>query len=240
MPAFFMLVDTHCHFSPSYSVDSDRLILDADIDLSHLGRASSIYHKIGLGLHPWLVDDQSLLKLYSVDELTWQSSSLIAEIGLDFSPAYRQTRLLQLEAFNYQLALANRFNKPVSLHLVKAYQPMFEFLSCYHLKGAIHGFSGSVNEAVRFYKLGFRIGVNGLILRENTPRYKYLVETMPLEALVLETDFPNIFYPDGRPADSRQLECIAQRIAQIKSQSVERVIAITNQNAMESFNLVSL
>ncbi|MGE4501555.1 MAG: TatD family hydrolase [Thiomicrospira sp.] len=235
-----MLVDTHCHFSSFYSVDSDRLLLDVDSTLSHLGKTSTNSHKIGLGLHPWFVDDQSLLKLYSVDEFAWQAASLIAEIGLDFSPAFRQTRLLQLEAFNYQLALANRFNKPVSLHLVKSYQPMFEFLSCYHLKGAIHGFSGSVNEAVRFYKLGFRIGVNGLILRENTPKYRCLVDSMPLEALVLETDYPNIVYPDGRPADSMQLLRIAQRIAQIKSLSVERVIAITNQNAMESFNLVSL
>jgi TatD DNase family protein len=235
-----MRIDTHCHFSStSYHVHSEHILLDVDVSLSHFNLKSTPWHKIGIGLHPWYVNEAILTKLYAIPLVVWsECADFIGEIGLDFSPRFRASRRLQMNALEYQLSLASDLGKPVSLHLFKAYQTMFECLRGYRLRGAIHGFSGSIEEARRFLSLGLRLGVNALLLRHNTPRYQRLVELLPIESFVLETDFPNIPYPDGRPADSQQLWYIAQRIAQIKSLHIDEVLTITTQNAKESFNLV--
>lgn len=238
------LIDTHCHvtFGSPCSFQISYPTLDVDVDLSHLHGYSpqSSYHYIGVGLHPWFVTSALFQQLQAIPLDEWKTKAhFIGEIGLDHSPRFHDNWDLQQAAFHYQLEVAARLSKPVSLHLVKAYQPMYSLLKSTQVRGAIHGFSGSVVEAKRFYELGFRLGLNAMILRANTPRYQALIKSLPLDAFVLETDFPNIAYPDGRQADQHQLLCVAEKVAQLKQVSLQQVVCSTTQNAIESFNFVT-
>lgn len=244
-----MLIDTHAHLDqlPLSSYDGHHPIITVSTNIAScqsnyiLSQEHPTKVIMACGLHPWFVQDSTLHELNRLlDYIESNNIQIMGEIGLDFSASYKSTRNQQLEMLEIQLRFASQHNLSVSLHLVKAYDELFDLLKAYPVKGAIHSFPGSLEQAKRFSKLGIKIGVNGLILRDNAPRYLNLAAHLPIENIVLETDAPNIAYPDGRPADLDMLRWIASRLSEIKQLELETLCQITTQNAIESFTLYEL
>ncbi|HEY9018722.1 TatD family hydrolase [Thiomicrospira sp.] len=244
-----MLIDTHAHLDQltlsSYDDHHPIITVSTDLASCHSNFILAQKHPtkvmMACGLHPWFVQDSSLQELnLLLDYIESNNIQIMGEIGLDFSPSYKSTRNQQLEILEIQLRFASQHNLSVSLHLLKAYDELFDLLRTYPVKGAIHSFPGSLEQAKRFSKLGIKIGVNGLILRDNAPRYLNLVTHLPIENIVIESDAPNIPYPDGRPGDLNMITLIASRLSQIKQLELETLCQITTQNAIESFKLYEL
>ncbi|WP_081836017.1 TatD family hydrolase [Thiomicrospira pelophila] len=241
-----MLIDTHAHLNllqtssevykyPVINVSTDLESCHSNLSVS-VNNPNSVF--MACGFHPWFVDQVSNIDLNLLFEFMKSNNiHIMGEIGLDFSSSHKANKQKQLEVLEAQLRFASQYNLSVSLHLVKAYDEMFALLKHYPVSGAIHSFPGSLEQAKRFAKLDIKIGVNGLILRDNAPRYHNLVRNLPISHLVLETDAPNISYPDGQTGDLGMLSLIASRISHLKNMDLVDVSTITTQNAIESFNL---
>lgn len=241
-----MLIDTHAHLNllqtPSEVYKFPVITVSTDLESCHsnlsvsLNNPNSVF--MACGFHPWFVDNLFNNDLNLLFEFIQSNNiHIMGEIGLDFSGSHKINKQKQLDVLEAQLKFANQHNLSVSLHLVKAYDETFDLLTCYPVKGAIHSFPGSLEQAKRFAGLGIKIGVNGLILKTNTPRYQNLVRNLPIENIVLETDAPNITYPDGQIGSLEMLELIASKVSQITQIDLVDVATITTQNAIESFNL---
>lgn len=245
-----MLIDTHAHLNQLQLVPKEFhhpiISVSTDLESCKSNQAYSINDQpkifMACGIHPWFIKDSSLNELNNLFEYMQSNNvRIMGEIGLDFSGTYKSTMQQQIGVLEAQLSFAYKNQLPVSIHLVKAYDAMFELLECYPVQGAIHGFPGSFEQARRFsQQLGIKIGVNGLILRENAPRYKNLVKNLAIESIVLETDAPNIAYPDGTVGDLEMLSLVATKVSQIKNIELIDVIDITTKNAIESFKLNEL
>lgn len=239
-----MLIDTHAHSDPfnAIPISLDHPVIFVSVDLNsakNLINQLSVdnpHQIMAVGVHPWFVKAPLLLDLL-FEFIEHHQLKIMGEIGLDFSTQYRDYQSDQLSVFSQQLRFAHQQGLSVSLHLVKAFDSMHQLLTQYPVKGAIHGFPASVEQAQRFTKLGLKIGINGLILRDNAPRYHKLVRDLPLTDIVLETDSPNICYPNGQVGDLAMIYLVAQKVAEIKSCPLEEVIEITGHNAIESFQL---
>jgi len=161
----------------------------------------------------------------------------LGEIGLDFSPPYKENRMLQLEVFSQQLNLASCVGKPVSIHVIKAHNEMLSLLSTVSANGVIHGLGASKEIIKRYIDLGFKIGVNGVILRENSRRYHELVICFGLENLVLETDFPHVKIDSLNPPKLGDILLVANKMASLLNISLEEVLNQVVQNTHKIFNL---
>jgi len=246
-----MLIDTHCHLDQVIGCDDRSQLISAIQNpvitmgivfpqFSELLRLRDINQNVvpACGFHPWFINKDSLDLLQPFADFCLQHNvRVIGEIGLDFSKNYRATSAIQLDVLTFELAFAYEHNLPVSIHVYKAYDQLYALLKRYPVRGVLHSFPGGWQQARRFIDLGFKIGINGLILRPQTVRYIELVQKLPIESLVVETDAPNIHYPDGRAGDLSMLPLVALQIANIKNMSFEDVCKITTRNALEVFKL---
>ncbi|MEA1989030.1 MAG: TatD family hydrolase [Pseudomonadota bacterium] len=256
------MFDTHCHldklFDPTKSFNSAINSTASNIpqtlnDFNHYYLAvstsisdwhavldiSSYFEQVyvALGLHPWFVTKESLTTL---DELYNLVSTnvvhAIGEIGLDFSNEYKDNAENQIEAFTKQLALAKQSDLPVSLHLVKSHNQALQELKKIPVKGVVHGLGTSVQMAQHYVDLGLKIGVNGVVVRENAVRYHQLVTYFGLEHIVLETDYPNVKLPGLVTTNLADINTIANTVATLLNTSINNVIMSTDHNAKQIFN----
>lgn len=246
-----MLIDTHCHLDQIVNCDDrSKLVSAIQNPVITMGTVYSQFSELlilrnqnqnivpACGFHPWFINKSSLDLLQPLADLCLQQNiRVIGEIGLDFSTNYRVSTPIQLEVLSFELAFAHAHDLAVSIHVYKAYDPLYALLKRYPVRGVLHGFPGGWHQAQRFINLGFKIGINGLILRPQSVRYIELVQKLPIESLVVETDAPNIHYPDGRPGDLSMLALVAQQIADIKQMPFDDVCRITTRNAIEVFKL---
>ena len=180
-----------------------------------------------LGLHPVFLEehqDAHVQQLRDWLERLRGEPKLCAvgEIGLDYyidnPDIERQQRLLEA-----QLALAADFSLPVLLHVRRAHAPMIATLKRYKLErsGVIHAFSGSWEEAREYLRLGFRLGLGGAGTWPQAQRMHRVLRQLPLEAIVLETDAPDI-PPAGHAGERNSPELlpeICRRLADLKGKS---------------------
>lgn len=145
----------------------------------------------------------------------------------------------QKEVFLEGIKLANVIGKPMIIHCWDAYDDLYEILknNPVEKKGVIHSFIGGYKTTRKFTELGFKIGLNGIITY--SPDYSRLVKELALEDILLETDCP---YLAPLPHKSERNEplyvkLVAEKIAQIKEISVEKVAEISTQNASKTFQL---
>ena len=158
----------------------------------------------------------------------------IGEIGLDYYWD-NEPREVQKKWFIRQLELARELDLPVLIHSREAAADTMEIMKEHAkgLSGVIHCYSYSKEMAQEYIKMGFYIGVGGVVTFKNAKKLKEVVEYAPLEQLVLETDSPYLS-PEpnrGKRNDSRNLIFVAREIAQIKGITEEEVIAVTEENA---------
>ena len=250
-----MFIDTHCHLYNEYyeeGIDSiyekmkeasiTRVInngCDAKSNkevIELLGKYSWMYGAIGI--HPESADTYTEEDLKYVEEhINDPKVVAIGEIGLDYYWT-KETRDKQKELFEYQLALAERVNKPVIIHSREATQDTIDILKKYKVKGVIHSFSGSYETACIYIKMGYLLGINGVITFKNC-NLKDVVEKLDLENIVLETDSPYLTPVPyrGKRNDPSHVWEIAEYIANLKGVSIEELSKETNANIARCFDI---
>lgn len=168
----------------------------------------------------------------------------IGEIGLDYfrkeGNAYKS---VQKEWFCRQLDLAKEIEKPVIIHSRDAAEDTMQIMEKAYedgIKGVIHCYSYSPEMAQEYVKMGYFIGVGGVVTFKNAKKLVKTVETIPLSSIVLETDCPYMA-PEphrGTRNDSRNIPYVIAKIAEIKGVSVEEVEQTTRENAFALFTKV--
>ncbi len=162
----------------------------------------------------------------------------IGEIGLDYYWDKSQTEL-QKQWFRAQLSLANELSLPVIVHDREAHGDTLEILKEYRPSGVLHCYSGSAETAKEIIKLGMYIGIGGVATFKNARVLREVIESVPLERMLLETDAPYLA-PEpyrGKVNHSGMIIRVAEKIAEIKNLSVSCVLNTTRENAHRLFNI---
>ena len=252
-----MLVDSHSHFDAA-EFDADRAAAHARADeagvLAHVlpAVAAAGWPKLkavctelpGLypayGLHPMYLDahrPEHLTELRGWIER--ERPVAVGECGLDFFVEGLDADTQQLY-FDAQLRLAREFDLPVIVHARRAVDAVIASVRRIGgLRGVVHSFSGSTEQAAQLHKLGFLLGIGGPVTYERAKRLRGLVATMPLEQLLLETDAPD--QPDvdhrGERNEPAYLTKVLDVVAELRGVPAEVVATATTANAERLFNL---
>ena len=193
-----------------------------------------------LGVHP--TDSGELTE----DDIQWLKTQCalekcvaVGEIGLDYYWDEPE-RELQKKWFVRQLHLAKEVNLPVVIHSRDAAQDTVDIMKAEHAEetgGVIHCFSYGKELAKIFLDMGFFIGVGGVVTFNNGRKLKEVVEYIPLDRIVIETDCPYLAPVPfrGKRNDSRKLAHVVQQIADIKGISTEEVEEVTFRNAYKLY-----
>jgi TatD DNase family protein len=251
------LIDTHCHLdAAAFDSDRERVIAAARAAgvaaivvpgihaaawpglLSLCDREPSLYP--ALGLHPMFLDLHRENDLSTLADSAARARPVaIGEIGLDFhrpdADRARQTALLQA-----QLDLAARLRLPVLLHVRKAHDQVLQLLRRSGVPGGIaHAFSGSLQQAGKYIDLGFKLGFGGMLTFERSRRLHALARALPLEAIVLETDAPDLTVAAhrGERNSPEYLPDVLAVLARLRGTDPEPTAEQTSRNARELLGL---
>jgi len=252
-----MLIDTHCHIDvEEFAADRGEVVARARAagvvaqvvpgvvqpGWVHLLEVCRRYPGLypALGMHPVYLDVHRPEHLDELKALvTRERPVAIGEIGLDhFVPGLDLAA--QQALFEAQLKIARDADLPVILHVRKAIDPILATLRRIRVKGGIaHAFNGSRQQAEQFIGLGFKLGFGGVATFERAQRIRRLVHELPLEAVVLETDAPDLApaWYKGERNSPEYLPGILDVIATLRGESPARVAAQTTANACAVFGL---
>ena len=193
-----------------------------------------------IGIHPWAAHHYDRASLNSAldqaEMLLRENHQLqIGEIGLDFDVRTPAAQAWQIEVLTGFLDLAVQHERLVSIHLRKAFEAFSHIIKSYPcIRGFLHGFSGGISWARHFCSDGrFKVGVNGVVCRDNARRYHQLVREAPFSWLVLETDGPFVKLPKLTSFSCMDIQAIAQQIAVLRNLELEEVVFQTERNARE-------
>ena len=238
------MIDTHAHIYKEYYDDIDELVDELKSkNMLHVINASTNYENAleiinqynkndgfilpAIGIHPEEIDNYDLDKIE--DLIKNNKVYAIGEIGLDYYWV-KDNKEKQKELFIKQIELAKKYNLPVIVHTRDSIQDCFDILKEHRVKGVIHCFSGSLEMAKEFIKLGYKLGIGGVLTFKNSNLYK-VIENIDLENILLETDSPYLS-PEpfrGKQNTPSNVYYVAKRIAQIKNIRTEEVIKITTK-----------
>ena len=254
-----MIFETHAHYDDE-AFDEDRETLLASMQQNMIGCLVNVgaslkstqtsiqlaeqypYIYAAAGVHPSesaALDEAQFEWLAA--QCTHQKVVAVGEIGLDYywdepDPA------VQKKWFVRQLELAKALKKPVIIHSRDAAKDTYDILAAHHASeagGVIHCFSYSAELALAYVAMGFYIGVGGVVTFKNGRKMKEVVEAVPIERILLETDSPYLS-PEpnrGKRNTSLNLPLIAQKIAELKGLSYDEVVQITTENARRLYQI---
>jgi TatD DNase family protein len=257
-----MLIDSHCHFDFAEFDDQRdslwqscqqagiRALVMPGVEPAQWPRLAVLRQQLpgtyyAVGMHPWWVERSELSPQALQNHLReWleQHKDVVAigECGLDGKLDYPLAQ--QLPFLDAQLALAREYALPVILHGYKAHQPLLERLKHYSLTqgGVIHGFSGSLELALSYWRLGIRIGVGGTVTYPRANKTRNGIARLPLEAIVLETDAPDMPLQgyQGQPNTPLRVMDVARCVAELRDEPLERVCEQTSANSRALFGLL--
>ena len=162
----------------------------------------------------------------------------VGEIGLDYYWT-QETRELQKRWFSAQCDFANARKLPVIVHDREAHEDTLCILKDLKPRGVLHCYSGSVETAKEILKLGMYIGIGGVATFKNAKRVREVIDAIPLERILLETDAPYLAPEPYRSkiCHSGMIIRVAEKIAEIKNTDVQTVLSQTKQNAFDLFNI---
>jgi TatD DNase family protein len=253
------LMDTHTHlYLPEFDSDRDEMVERAlgcgvikllmpninahsvDHMLSAVKRYPGICYPM-IGLHPTSVNEDWLLQLNTLEAVASKHKFIaIGEIGIDlyWNKTFIQE---QLEAFRRQIELALRYRLPVVIHSRESIDEVFSVLTEFAgigLKGVFHAFSGNLNDAEKAIRMGFKLGIGGIVTFKNSDLDK-IVEGVGPEHIVLETDSPYLAPSPhrGKRNESSYICIINKKLAEIFGMSEEKVASITFANSAGLFNI---
>lgn len=252
------LIDTHTHiFLEEFDEDFNEMIERAkekgvskmllpNIDSSSLERLLMTSNEEDLlpmmGLHPCSVRENYLDELELVENEI-QSGRYIAvgEIGIDLYWD-KQFKDQQMDAFARQIEIAKKYDLPIAIHTRDAFNEVFEVLDSTHegiLRGVFHCFTGDEKQAEKAlsYK-GFYLGLGG-VLTFKKAGLDSVVRDLPLERLLLETDAPYLAPTPyrGKRNEPSYVYHVAQKLADVKEMSIEKIAEITTKNAQDLFQI---
>lgn len=191
-----------------------------------------------IGLHPSDVDKETDKELNWLKQLLREEKVIgIGEIGIDLYWT-KENKDLQIEFFEKQLQLSLEYNLPVCIHSRDAIELTYQVLSKNNYRGIIHCFSGSLEMAKKFIKLGYLIGIGGVVTFKNT-NLKEVVKNIPMECIVTETDGPYLAPTPhrGKLNKPEYIKLIVDEIALLKSLNVEDVEKQIDKNVKKIFNI---
>ena len=253
-----MIFDTHAHYDDSqFEKDRDMVLASMpELGVGTIVNVSASYDSCrqavalaekypfvyaAVGIHP---DEVGALNEETFAEMKklFQHKKVVAvgEIGLDYYWD-NEPHDVQQEWFIRQVELARELDLPVLIHSREAAADTMYVMKTYAqgLRGVIHCYSYSREMAEEYVKMGFYIGIGGVVTFKNAKKLKEVAKAVPLKRIVLETDCPYMA-PEpfrGRRNQSSYLRYVAEKIAELKDISTEEVIAVTEENARKLYRL---
>ena len=252
------MVDTHAHLTMK-DFDKDReeivnnfeeegieFVIEVGYNVESSKRAvdfASSHERIysAIGVHPHEVKDLhgdwlSILESFSKEKKV----VAIGEVGLDYfrdlSP-----RSTQRESFDDQLALAEKLDLPVIFHIRDAYVEAREIMKRHKVRGVVHSFNGTLEDAKDFLNMGLYIGVGGIATYKKSEVLREIISTVPLTRILTETDSPYLFPATKgirkRRNEPKYVRFVLEVLATLFDVSFETVESVTAQNAKELFGL---
>lgn len=251
------MIDVHAHldsFEDVAKVIDDakivgvKKIVSAGYNLSSSRRCVEIANAFpfvyaAVGVHPENVDDDADffddLVVLAKDE----NVVAIGEIGLDYHFT-TETKAKQQKIFVEQIELANCLSLPIVVHSRDAMGDTLKILKEHKLKkgGLMHCYSGSMESAKELLKLDFSFSFGGVCTFKNAKNVCAVIESLPIEKIMLETDCPYLApVPHrGERNEPKYIPLIAAKIAELKNMSLEKVVEMTTQNAEKFFNIENI
>lgn len=246
------MIDTHAHILSEFYDDIDELIeelknkdiikvINCADSIETSKEVLNIYNKYegyllpAVGVHPENINNSNLETIENI--LKEHQVFAIGEIGLDYH--YNdENKDEQKEYFIKQLDLAIKYDLPVIIHIREAMQECFDILKTRKNRGIIHCFSGSIEMAREYIKLGYKLGIGGVLTFKNSKLYE-VIERIDLKDIVLETDSPFLSPEPYRGKKNKPCNVlyVAKRIAEIKNISLEEVINTTTATAKQIFDI---
>lgn len=209
------------------------------IALEFASRFAGVYAAIGFHPHEAkLLDEENLKEL---EKLAKKDTVVaIGETGLDYYWKH-STLPCQMEAFKKQINLARKLNLPLIIHDREAHQDTLKVLveEAKGLKILLHCFSGDLDMAKVCIERGYYLGIGGVVTFSNAIKLRAIVKEVSLENLLLETDSPYLApHPfRGKSNEPKYIPLIAEKIAEIKGISLEKVAESTSRTAQEFFGI---
>ena len=253
-----MIFDSHAHYD-SQQFDEDRhellssmqengvgTIINSGADWDSVTEVIELAEKYpfvyaAVGLHPDEVGDLNEERFaYMKSQCQKEKVVAVGEIGLDYYWD-NEAHDVQKKWFIRQLELARELDLPVIVHSRDAAEDTLKIMKekAQGLRGVIHCFSYSKELAREYVKMGFHIGVGGVVTFKNGKKLKEIVEEIPLERILLETDCPYLAPVPfrGKRNSSLYIPYIAEEIANIKGVTYEEVVAQTEENGKMLFGI---
>jgi TatD DNase family protein len=252
-----MLFDTHCHlnfneFKPDYEQVVERAhgagitdILVPAIDINSCRELLSytqtqpIRLHIALGLHPYFIEQHTTTALDELTDLLGVSHHKLAAIGECGIDREVENLAKQQAIFSRHIALANQFQLPLIVHHRRSHDLIAQaFKQCPpKFGGVIHAFSGSIQQAEYYIKLGFKLGIGGTITYERANKTREVVSKVPLSSLVLETDAPSMPLNgfQGLRNEPAKLQAVFNAVCELRDESADDIEAMLYQSSVDVF-----
>ncbi len=254
-----LIFDSHAHYDDErFSEFGDELysklsqnvagIITCGCDFDSCKAAQNLSQKydfvyFAAGIHPGNIDSVANIPLNDIiDKITRFTEDKkcvgIGEIGLDYY--WTQDNIeKQKEIFSAQLKLSKNLNMPVIVHDRDAHADTLDLLKEYKPAGVVHSFSGSAEMASEIFRLGMYIGISGVITFKNAKKLPKVIEEMPLDRFLLETDAPYLAPVPfrGKVNNSSLIFYSAQKISEIKGISTEEVLNFALENTKRLYNI---
>lgn len=256
-----MIFETHAHYDDEqFDLDREELLSSMpEQGVGTIVNVSATYESCrcvvdlvqkypfmyaAVGIHPDEVGSLNEERFAALKELCGREKVVaVGEIGLDYYWD-NESHDLQKEWFVRQLDLARELNLPVLIHSREAAADTMEIMKEHGqgLRGVIHCYSYSKEQAKEYVKMGYYIGVGGVVTFKNARKLKETVEEIPLTSIVLETDCPYLAPVPfrGKRNNSSYIKYVAEEIAEIKGISYEAVVEQTEKNARDLYNLTEV
>lgn len=257
-----MIFDTHAHYDDE-AFDGDREQLLESMPKSGIGRivnvgasmrgARDTYRLMqnydfvygAIGIHPdhaGEMNEEALKELRAMAQ--HEKAVAVGEIGLDYYWD-KESHEIQKEWFIRQMELALEVEKPIVVHSRDAAKDTFDCIKEFHAGksgfrgGVIHCYSGSVEMAREYLKMGYYIGIGGVVTFKNARVLKEVVADVPLQRIVVETDCPYLAPVPfrGKRNSSLNLPYVIEEIAKIKGTTLEEVECVTYENACRLYQM---
>lgn len=254
-----MLIDSHCHLDVA-DFDADRAgvlarcaqggvgaivvpgVRRADFAAQKAVCDESVQLHAAYGLHPVYLDEHRPGDIAALgDWLQREQPVAVGEIGLDwFIDSLDRDR--QQALFEQQLELARQLDLPVLLHVRRSHDAVLSTLRRFRLPrgGICHAFAGSLEQAQQYVKLGFLLGFGGAATYERANRLRSTLRALPLDAIALETDAPDIppaFVERGGRNSPEFLPRIAAQLAELRGLPVTEFARCTSDNVRRVLDL---
>lgn len=248
-----MFTDTHCHilsdmfYDPLNVIDNlerdniRRIIINgfnikSNCEVMDLINNKNVYG--ALGIHPDNISDfNDNAKNFINENIKNKKIIAIGEIGLDYFHN-KENKMEQLQMFEYFLGVAENNNLPVIIHSREATGDLLDLLKKHKCKGIIHCFSGSLETAREYIKLGYKLGIGGVLTFKNC-NLKDVLKEIDLKHILLETDSPYLAPVPlrGLPNEPANLNIIADYLCAIYNVSSEELADTLEDNFNDVFNI---